>query len=99
MFRLTDFADSHCGLHCTLCEHKTEGKCQGCMETGGSAGARGQCPIAACCESKGLEHCGQCGDIPCALLAELSSADVPKGARIEQCKRWQRVSLRNASVV
>lgn len=97
MFRLTDVVDSRCGLHCSMCEHNTSDKCHGCMET--NSGLRDKCPVAACCEAKGYEHCGECEQLPCAMLAELSSGDVPRGARIEQCRRWARVKMRKLNLV
>lgn len=100
MFRLTDVVDSYCGLHCSMCVHNTHEKvCSGCIESGGTLTGREQCPIAECCISKGYEHCGQCDAVPCAMLAQLSSADVPEGARVEQCKRWQRVETKKLSIV
>ena len=49
--------------------------------------------MALCCQQKNLTHCGQCPDIPCALLADYSCdpvhGDAPHGARIRQCLRWR----------
>ena len=83
--------DSRCGLHCTGCEYKETMGCGGCIETNGNP-FHGVCPVAACCQSKGYMHCGECPDIPCQLLTLYSCdpkhGDHPQGARIEQCKRW-----------
>lgn len=93
MFRLTDVVDSYCGLHCSMCVHNTEKQeCKGCIELEGEFSEREQCPIAACCIERGYEHCGQCDEIPCAMLSQLASSDVPENARVEQCKRWNRVA-------
>lgn len=52
----------------------------------------GECPVAICCQNKGIIHCGECPDIPCELLTQYSCdpehGDTPQGARIKQCKRW-----------
>ena len=83
--------DSRCGLHCTGCEYKDSCNCGGCIETNGHP-FHGECPVAVCCQNKGIVHCGECGDIPCELLTQYSCepehGDTPQGARIEQCKKW-----------
>ncbi len=83
--------DSRCGLHCTGCEYKDSCGCGGCIETNGHP-FHGECPVAVCCQKKGIVHCGECGDIPCELLTQYSCdpehGDTPQGARIEQCKKW-----------
>ena len=87
--------DSRCGLHCTGCEYKKTCGCGGCIETNGHP-FHGECPVAVCCQDKGIVHCGECPDIPCELLMQYSCdpehGDTPQGARIEQCKRWYAVS-------
>lgn len=86
--------DSRCGLHCTGCEYKKSCGCGGCIETMGHP-FHGKCPVAACCQDKGITHCGQCPDIPCTLLTQYSCdpehGDTPKGARIEQCRKWKEL--------
>ena len=46
--------------------------------------------MADCCQSKGFRHCGECPDIPCALLTQYAydKEHGDNGARIEQCKKW-----------
>lgn len=84
-------AGSRCGLSCTGCGFRETHGCGGCIETGGHP-FHGECPVAACCQGRGLAHCGQCPDIPCNLLTQYSCdpehGDTPPGARIEQCRRW-----------
>lgn len=83
--------DTRCGLHCTGCEYKETCGCGGCIETNGHP-FHGECPVAICCQDKGIVHCGECPDIPCELLMQYScdpeQGDTPQGARIEQCRRW-----------
>ena len=49
--------DSRCGLHCTGCEYKGTCGCGGCIETNGHP-FHGECPVAVCCQDKGIVHCG-----------------------------------------
>jgi len=85
-------ADSRCGLHCTGCTYKESCGCGGCIETNGHP-FHGECPVAVCCQQKGIVHCGQCGDMPCELLRQYSCdpehGDTPAGARMEQCRKWK----------
>lgn len=91
----TDTVDSRCGLHCTGCGYKEACGCGGCIETNGHP-FYGECPVAICCQEKGIVHCGECPGIPCELLTRYSCdpehGDTPHGARIEQCKRWHAES-------
>lgn len=52
----------------------------------------GECPIAVCCQAKGLAHCGKCEIFPCGLLRQYSEdpvhGDDPPGARIAVCRKW-----------
>lgn len=82
--------ESRCGLLCSQCAYRETPGCSGCtrMEKpfwGDS------CPVKSCCEGKGLNHCGQCGEFPCALLHrfayEMEQSD--QGERIRQCERWR----------
>ena len=87
-----EIIDTRCGLHCISCEYKETCGCGGCIETNGHP-FHGECPVAVCCQSKGFVHCGECPDIPCELLTQYSCdpehGDTPRGARIEQCKKWK----------
>lgn len=84
-------ADSRCGLLCSECSFKEQYNCGGCIETNGHP-FHGECPVAACCQDKGFEHCGLCPELPCKQLYEYSCdkehGDNPPGARIEQLKKW-----------
>lgn len=83
--------ETRCGLLCESCSWKEETNCGGCIATNGKP-FHGECPIAVCCQDKGIVHCGECADIPCELLTSYSChpehGDSPHGARIEQCKKW-----------
>lgn len=84
--------DSRCGLHCTGCGYKETCGCGGLYRNKRHP-FHGECPVAVCCQNKGIVHCGECPDIPCELLMRYSCdpehGDTPQGARIEQCRRWR----------
>lgn len=81
--------ESRCGLLCGNCDYREQTGCKGCVNMekpfwGDS------CPVKSCCESKGLEHCGACGQFPCALLRQFAYDETQgdDGRRIEQCRLW-----------
>ena len=85
--------ESRCGILCNECEYKEEMNCGGCVNIdkpfwGGEEG----CPVKDCCESKKLEHCGECSDFPCELLNQFAydKEQGDDGKRIEQCKKWAK---------
>lgn len=84
-------ADSRCGLCCTGCAYKESNGCKGCIETEGHP-FHGRCPVAHCCQEKGIVHCGDCPVFPCELLRQYSEdpvhGDTPPGARIIRCRQW-----------
>ena len=84
--------DTRCGLHCVGCTYKEPCGCGGCIATNGHP-FHGECPVAICCQDKGLTHCGECDTFPCTLLTQYSCdpvhGDTPHGARIEQCRKWK----------
>ncbi|MCL2488397.1 MAG: DUF3795 domain-containing protein [Oscillospiraceae bacterium] len=81
--------DTRCGLVCAGCGFIESHGCGGCIATGGRP-FHGECPVAVCCQDRGHLHCGECPDIPCALLTEYSfhPEHGDNGARIERCKKW-----------
>lgn len=85
-------ADSRCGLRCTGCRWKDSHGCGGCIATMGRP-FHGECPVAACCQNKGLAHCGRCDVMPCEKLYAYSYLDAehgdrPQGARVQACREW-----------
>jgi len=84
--------ESRCGLLCSSCTYREPFHCGGCVETNGNP-FHGSCPVASCCQDKGLDHCGHCQGLPCEQLYAYSyldkeHGDNPPGARIEQLKKW-----------
>lgn len=85
--------DTRCGLCCERCSYRDTHHCKGCIATQGHP-FHGECPVAVCCQEKGLVHCGQCPEIPCVLLADYSCCDPvhgdkPHGLRIRRCLQWK----------
>jgi hypothetical protein len=78
-----------CGAYCGACEWKPKVNCQGCQAAKGKM-FWGECQIAKCCMRKGLSHCGECGDLPCAALqavvADPEHGD--QGQRLLNLKAW-----------
>lgn len=81
--------ESRCGLLCSTCEYKDSMGCKGCVHI--TNPFWGTCPVKACCEDKGLEHCGECADFPCQQLHDFSYAEEQgdDGQRIIQCRCWK----------
>lgn len=69
--------DSFCGIDCGACPMR-EGCC-GCVATGGRPFENGGlCPVAACCQKKGQEGCGECGscELKAPLIAEFNALGI-----------------------
>lgn len=81
--------ESRCGVRCDLCERKEAVHCTGCVQMEKPFWG-GICEVKKCCEEKQLvEHCGQCSEFPCAMLANMGVEQGfdPK-PKIEQCRKW-----------
>lgn len=83
--------ESRCGLLCSACEYREQMGCQGCVKMEKPFWGE-QCPAKSCCESKNMEHCGQCSDFPCQMLTQFSydKEQGDDGRRIEQCRCWSK---------
>lgn len=95
-FEISELAQvtSRCGLMCNSCEFKEPNDCKGCIASNGNP-FYGSCHIAACAQGKGLNHCGECSEMPCDALHQYSCGDSehcdnPKGARLDVLRMWQR---------
>lgn len=81
--------ESRCGICCTVCTFAEATGCKGCTNI--TQPFWGDCPLKTCCEGRGLRHCGECGQFPCATLhafaydKEHGEGD---GSRLENCRRW-----------
>ena len=90
---------SRCGLLCDGCTYKDSHGCKGCIALEGKP-FWGTCDVAKCCINKGYAHCGECPDIPCDDLRNMScgdddECDKPKGSRIAVCKAWMKAKGKN----
>lgn len=85
-----DFA-ARCGIYCGDCKFREQMKCPGCVKAAGLM-FWGECRVAICCNSRSLEHCGLCPEVPCDILNEFSydATHGDNGARIERCKAWAK---------
>jgi len=81
--------ETRCGLQCTGCEYIENLGCKGCIQSNGNP-FHGTCAVAVCCQERGYVHCGDCKDLPCALLKQYSydKEHGDNGKRIEQCLAW-----------
>ena len=68
---------SVCGIDCDTCKYKQENGCKGCRVCApkGECVWGGRCELYDCAVEKKLEHCGLCGDFPCAKLKEWAEAE------------------------
>lgn len=80
--------ESRCGICCNRCERREEANCKGCTNMEKPFWG-GDCGVKTCCESKHLNHCGECGDFPCEMLAGMGKEQgFDPQPRLEQCRRW-----------
>ncbi len=80
--------ESRCGILCGSCERKDKVGCTGCLNMGKPFWG-GECGVKSCCESKGLNHCGECGDFPCEMEAGMGKEQgfAPE-PRLSSCRKW-----------
>jgi len=80
--------ESRCGVCCNSCERREKANCKGCLAMEKPFWG-GECGVKSCCESKKLNHCGECSDFPCEMLSNMGKAQgfdpLPK---IEMCRKW-----------
>ena len=81
---------TRCGLNCENCRFYQAGSCTGCIAQ--SAPPWGKCPVKGCCEGRGQEHCGVCGDFACRLLQSFAwdKREGDDGKRIGRCRQWAK---------
>lgn len=80
--------ESRCGILCKECEFQEKAGCKGCIHI--DKPFWGTCDVKVCCDSNGLEHCGQCTDFPCEVAKNYAYDECQgdDGKRLEQCKKW-----------
>lgn len=74
-----------CGEDCAHCPNYLGEKlprCSGCMALKGKPfWATGVCPIYACTNKQGVNHCGVCKDFPCEQFVNDYDPNNPEGQR------------------
>lgn len=82
--------ESRCGVSCDACARREAVHCRGCPNMEKPFWG-GDCGVKSCCESKRLNHCGECADFPCEMVAAMG---VEQGfdptPRLDNCRRWAR---------
>ena len=80
--------ESRCGVCCNSCERKEKVGCRGCLNMKTPFWG-GECKVKSCCEDKKIDHCGQCNDFPCEMLANMGKEQgFDPAVKIEQCRKW-----------
>ena len=67
----TAVIESRCGLLCSECDYREQMNCAGCVHIQKPFWGE-SCPVKKSCETKKLEHCGQCDNFPCDLLNQFA---------------------------
>ncbi|EEQ57875.1 DUF3795 domain-containing protein [Clostridiales bacterium TF09-2AC] len=79
---------SRCGVCCDSCERKQAVNCRGCINMDAPFWG-GVCGVKSCCESKGLNHCGECDGFPCEMLSTMGVEEgFDPAPRLGQCRKW-----------
>ncbi|MCR1842386.1 DUF3795 domain-containing protein [Murimonas intestini] len=80
--------ESRCGVCCDSCERKESVNCSGCLNMEKPFWG-GECSVKTCCEGKKLNHCGECPEFPCEMLATMGVAEgFDPTPKLEKCREW-----------
>ena len=80
--------ESRCGVCCDSCERREKVHCKGCINMEKTFWG-GVCEVKVCCEGKELNHCGECPDFPCTMLAEMGKDQgYDPEPRLTQLRKW-----------
>jgi len=81
---------SRCGVDCSACERKEKVGCKGCMNMDTPFWG-GVCQVKSCCEGRGHDHCGVCGEFPCTMVSEMGKEfGYDPAPRLKRCREWSR---------
>ena len=70
-----DYRAAPCGLYCGVCGDYTNDVCHGCRCDCGKCIGQGHedgCDIAKCVNSRKLESCADCKELPCSRLTQFT---------------------------
>lgn len=80
--------ESRCGVACDACARKEQVGCTGCLHMA-SPFWGGTCQVKSCCEGKGHDHCGVCGDFPCAMQLDMGKEQgYDPAPRLDRLRGW-----------
>ena len=79
----------YCGTYCGTCDWKEKMNCKGCKHHASEV-FWGTCKIAKCAIEKGLNHCGECEQMPCQDLVDAHNTEghSDNGERMINLKKW-----------
>lgn len=92
-----------CGLYCGTCEY-FEKQCEGCGHVKGkpfwvSHIGVDVCALYNCCvNQKHLEHCGQCGELPCKTFKNQADPSLSPEEAKESLLKRQRELLKRKEI-
>lgn len=80
---------AYCGTYCSTCDWKEKMNCQGC-KAHASEVFWGKCSMASCAMERELNHCGECGELPCEQLksAYKDPEHGDHGERLTNLRMW-----------
>tara|TARA_Y100001933_G_C18627999_1_gene409178 strand:+ start:127 stop:429 length:303 start_codon:yes stop_codon:yes gene_type:complete len=80
---------AYCGTYCETCDWKEKMNCKGC-KAHASEVFWGTCKIAECAIEKGIDHCGECHEVPCEKLKDAynNAEHGDNGERLTNLKMW-----------
>lgn len=82
--------ESRCGILCGECQGREEVHCKGCRNMEKPFWG-GECGVKSCCEAKGRNHCGECPDFPCEMLAAMGTDQgYDPAPRLAKCREWAK---------
>ena len=80
--------ESRCGICCESCGRREEVKCKGCLNMKKTFWG-GECEVKTCCESKTLNHCGECPEFPCDITKNMGKEQgYDPTPRLDNCRKW-----------
>lgn len=83
--------ESRCGVSCNDCERKVQVNCHGCTNMAKPFWG-GECKVKACCETKQLNHCGECVQFPCHMLSTMGvEFGFDPAPRLARCQLWTQI--------
>ena len=84
---------SRCGVCCDECTRKENVHCQGCIHMKLPFWG-GECGVKSCCETRQLNHCGECDEFPCQMCAKMGEdMGFDSAPRLQKCREWAKENV------